>query len=67
MSRKYVLEIEEGAVNILSAALGKLPHEVVNPLILNLQAQINAQDSAHVAAQAHIEAAGPEEKVEVPA
>lgn len=44
---KYKIEITEQQLQILSSALGKLPFEVVAPLISELQKQINDQQDVH--------------------
>lgn len=40
---KYQIEITEQQLQILSSALGKLPFEVVAPLISDIQKQITEQ------------------------
>lgn len=43
---KYLIEIEENDINILSTALGNMPFNQVNTLIGKLQAQIVEQTKA---------------------
>lgn len=42
---EYTLKIKAEQIQILSAALGKLPFEIVAPLIADIQNQINEQEN----------------------
>lgn len=41
---EYTLKLKPEQIQVLSAALGKLPFEVVAPLITEIQKQLTAQD-----------------------
>lgn len=42
----FVFELPFGAAKIIVAALGKLPMETVEPLVMNLRSQVDKQISA---------------------
>ena len=48
----YTLKLDQAALTLVGAALGKMPHEQVAALIAAIQQQINAQEQAARAASA---------------
>lgn len=43
---EYIIKIKKESLGILSAGLGKLPFEVVAPLIADIQKQITEQEQS---------------------
>lgn len=43
---EYIIKIKAEQIGILSAGLGKLPFEIVAPLISDIQKQITEQEQA---------------------
>lgn len=41
---EYIIKVKAEQINILSAGLGKLPFEIVAPLISDIQKQITEQE-----------------------
>jgi hypothetical protein len=58
ISMTYTLTLDHQSVAIIGQALGKQPFELVAPVVANIQAQINAQETA--AKEPKPEAAEPE-------
>jgi hypothetical protein len=40
---KYTLDLEEGELSVIGAALAKLPYEVVAGVLANISAQVQVQ------------------------
>lgn len=47
---EYVLTVTEEELSILGAALNELPRKVSQPVFIRIQAQVDEQNKAHLAA-----------------